>query len=139
MHIVHIDESAALGAAAGRAAQGWNGLETKLRESDDISVHVVPLQAVCSGTEEEKIKCLETTLSLARDATSREDLRRSLRMRLLHTVAQSLNCNKILLGESCSKLASQFLAAASKVLLPVSQTVATGTAPFRCLHNFSTQ
>lgn len=104
------------GAGASRSELRWTELEAQLKESiDDMSLHVVPLQDVCSGTPEQKVDSLKHALSHAKDVTSREDLQRSLRIRLLHAVAHSLNCNKIVLGESCTKMASNFLAAAAKV------------------------
>eukprot|EP00892_Ulva_mutabilis_P011044 jgi/Ulvmu1/8311/UM042_0017.1 len=115
IHVVHVDESAAVGASASRTSQWLSALEPQLRASLDImTLHVIPLQDVCSGTPEEKLACLQKTLNTAKDATSREDLRKSLRMRLLQSVAQTLQCNKILVGESCTKLASNFIAAAAK-------------------------
>lgn len=121
MHLVHIDESAA--AADPEVDAAYPAFITQLRASLEAAgcahpLHVVPLEDVYgdeSDTAVERCARLQALLALLPDATMRQDLVAHLRQCALALAARRLECNKTILGDSASTLATAFVAAAAKV------------------------
>lgn len=137
LHIIHVDESAALGlapeAAAARAA-AVAAAAAPYREAagEGVRYHSVPLEAVfdeeggtslaaalAGGSEDAERRAeqrarLAALLAAVPDHTGRHDLARHLRARLLLRAAAALGCRRLARGDCATALAAHVVAAASK-------------------------
>ncbi|PRW60032.1 Cytoplasmic tRNA 2-thiolation 2 [Chlorella sorokiniana] len=144
LHIIHIDESAALGqspeqqaastasvaAAAAQYCEGSEGgvtyhclpLETVFDEGSAAATADGSSTAAGSGSSSlfsaaprpEQRQRLQSLLASVSDPTGRQDLSRHLRTRLLLRAAAELGCARLARGDCATALAAHIVAAASK-------------------------
>jgi hypothetical protein len=119
MHVVHVNESAAFPQPISNQVQ-----EHAKCISSFIESHYSPESVTCVNLEDvfgpgctARVNQgkLQTLLASILDCTRKQDFLAILRLELLRLVAERLGCNKLLLGESASRLAANFIGAAAKV------------------------
>lgn len=118
LHIVHIDESAAVQGQQGvmLAAHAQRLLHFVRQRYPLAAAKVVNLETVYEPElRGEDASCQMRRLLDVRDSTSRQDILELLRAEALMQHAADVGCNKIVHGDSATLLASKFLAAAAKV------------------------
>lgn len=119
MHIVHINEAALFSeppsASLNGRAQQIQATMTAALAPHSVTVVLIEQVFGPDGTPAERRAQLHALLDSVTDVTQREDLVRTLRIALLRMVAAARGCNKLLLGDSATGIASRFLAAAAKV------------------------
>lgn len=134
LHILHIDESAALGLSAEQAEARAAAVAEAAAPycQDGVQYHCVPLEAVfgsgSSGGDAaaadsapadlqrraQQREQLTALLAAVPDATGRQDLARHLRARMLLHAASVLGCKRMARGDCATTLATHIVAAASK-------------------------
>ena len=141
MHIIHVDESAALGLPADQAATAAASVAAAAAaycQQAGVQFHSVPLEdvfadsiadekgssgvtAAAGGLNEpdaqqltEQRARLVALLAAVGDATGRADLVRHLRTHLLLRTAAALGCGRLARGDCATALAAHIVAAASK-------------------------
>jgi hypothetical protein len=141
MHIIHIDESVALGltpeqAAAARASVA--AAAERYCSEAGVQYHCVPLEAIfaaddasltasaadwaagaeaaggSSPEQQQQAQQLRALLGAVSDGTGRQDLARHLRTQLLLRTAAGLGCGRVARGDCSTTLAAHIVAAAAK-------------------------
>ena len=134
LHLLHIDESAALGLSAEQAvvrAAAVAATASQYCQEAGVQYHSVPLEAVFdAGSSDgaaaaylaaadlqrraEQRSRLAALLSAVPDVTGRQDMARHLRIRLLLHSAAALGCGRLARGDCATALATHIVAAAAK-------------------------
>jgi NH3-dependent NAD+ synthetase len=119
LHVVHIDERVASRKPEKQSEEYFSQIQSILRSLEALfpTVHVRALEdgmVEQSSTQDRKDAC-RRTLESAKDATSRENVLHSMRMRLLLAEARALQCNKLLVGDSATTIAARFISMTAQV------------------------
>jgi hypothetical protein len=118
-HFVHIDEeeTCRIGQNLSRSLRASQIAAALNSIAGPHTVHIVPLQDVLGTAEKpgDTLERLKKLLGSVLDQTARQDLQASLRLHLLRSTADKLGCNKLLVGDSSTKLAASFISASAKV------------------------
>lgn len=119
LQLVHINMAAAFPPAQSvELEQHAEQIVSHLRERHgNDRVASVRIEDVFADIREAsaRVDALQSVLSSIQDGTSKQDLFAQLKQQLLQQAASERGCNKILMGESASQLAANFLAALAKV------------------------
>lgn len=132
LHIVHIDERAASRQPAAQSDEYYHRVRALVQTLDSQydSVRVCCLEDAFGvhRSPDAKLYDLQKMLASSTDDTSRQDVVRALRQRVLLAQAKELECNKLLLADNSTGLAARFVSMTAQVC----HNWAIANPPFTC-------